>query len=162
MMRYPAYRYEKMQHHIFLSYSRKDSPVMYRIRDDLQADGLTIWTDDGIEPGSESWKFSIETAIKDAGCLVAILSPDSAESRRVRAELDFAEAQKKKVFLILVRGDVSNAVPFGYSSHQWIDLRQSNLYEPGMRKLADVVREHLHLDGQGAASTPVESIRSHM
>jgi hypothetical protein len=151
-----------MQHEIFLSYSRKDSDVMHRVRNDLRASGLTTWTDDGIDPGSESWKLSIETAIKNAGCLVAILSPDSAESRWVRAELDFAEAQKKKVFLLLVRGDASNAVPFGYSSHQWIDIRHSGLYEPGLRQLTDVIRQHLNIDGQGGAAQRAEPVRSHM
>lgn len=132
-----------MQHHVFLSYSRKDSSIMRRVRDDLRANGLTVWTDEGIEPGSDSWKMNIESAIKEAGCLVAILSPDSVDSRWVRAELDYAEAQRKKVYLILARGDESDAVPFGYAASQWMDIRQTGHYKPRILMLAKAIREYL-------------------
>jgi hypothetical protein len=131
-----------MQHHVFLSYSRKDAPIMQRVRGDLQAGGLRVWTDEGIEPGSESWKMSIETALRGSACLIAILSPDAANSRWVREELDFAEAHHKKVFLILARGEQDDAVPFGYSTHQWIDIRSESNHPIHMRQLIQAVREH--------------------
>lgn len=132
-----------MQHHVFLSYSRKDMDVMRRVHNDLNAEGLTVWTDEGIEPGSESWKQAIESAIKTCGCLVAILSPESGVSRWMRAELDYAEAQQKKVYLILARGEPDEVVPFGYTANQWIDIRQNGHYKPRILKLTHTIREHV-------------------
>jgi len=45
-----------MSHDIFISYSRRDTERMQQIRDGLRAAGLTMWTDEGIEPGTQSWK----------------------------------------------------------------------------------------------------------
>ncbi len=124
-----------MGHHIFLSYSRQNADIMQRLRDDFRAAGFTVWTDEGIDPGSASWKIEIEEAIHEAMCLVVIFSPGALASRWVRAELDYAEAQKKPIFAVLAEGDESNAVPFGYSSHQWIDLRTPDSYAPNFKLL---------------------------
>jgi hypothetical protein len=132
-----------MPHHVFLSYSRKDSDVMARIRDDFHASGLSVWTDQGIEPGTASWKRAIEEAILDAGSLVCILSPDAAESTWVRAELDFAELQGKPVFLILARGDERRSIPFGFASFQWIDIRQEARYSSGIQLLITTLNKHV-------------------
>jgi hypothetical protein len=37
------------------------------------------------------------------------------------------------VFTVLVRGDESNAVPFGLTGVQWIDMRMD--YDEGMKEL---------------------------
>ncbi len=132
-----------MQHHIFLSYSRKDADIMTRLRDDFRAAGLSVWTDEGIEPGTLSWKRTIEAAILGAGCLVCVLSPDAASSNWVRAELDFAELQGKPTFLILARGDERSAIPFGYASFQWVDLRADTAYAPGLMRLVMTIQRQL-------------------
>jgi hypothetical protein len=116
-----------MRHHIFLSYSRKDTAVMQQLRHDLNMAGLSIWTDEGIEPGTSSWKRAIESAILDAGCLVAILSPDASQSQWVRAELDFAELQGISIFPILARGEERTSIPFGFAASQNEPLFPSGL-----------------------------------
>lgn len=132
-----------MQHHIFLSYSRKDAEWMTRLRDDFRAAGLSVWTDEGIEPGTLSWKRTIEAAILGAGCLVCVLSPDASSSNWVRAELDFAELQGKPIFLILARGDERSAIPFGYASFQWVDVRADTGYAPGLMRLVMTIQRQL-------------------
>lgn len=112
---------------------------MQRVRDDLRNAGLTVWTDEGIEPGSPSWKMEIETAIENTGCIVVIFSPDAADSRWVRAELDFAETQKKPIYPILARGDEAQAVPFGFSTYQWIDVRDLDHYTLGIERLIEAI-----------------------
>ncbi|HRF95579.1 MAG TPA: toll/interleukin-1 receptor domain-containing protein, partial [Aggregatilineales bacterium] len=62
------------QHHVFLSYSRKDTAMMNRVRDNLRASGLTVWTDEGLEAGTPSWTRDIDNAIRNTGCLVVLLS----------------------------------------------------------------------------------------
>src|SRR4051794_34087489 len=114
-----------MQHHIFLSYSRKDADLMVRLRDDLKTSGFTVWEDTGIVAGTPSWKRAIENAIRNAVCLVCILSPDAALSDWVRAELDFAQLQNKQIFLVLARGSERDSIPFGFAASQWVDIRSA-------------------------------------
>jgi hypothetical protein len=130
-----------MAHDVFLSYGREDMPFMQQVEKALREAGLTIWTDRGIAPGSPSWKAEIEKAILDARCIVVLFSPDSAESRWVRAELDYADAQRKPIYPLLVRGDATKAVPFGFTSYQWIDVRDSAQLKAGLERLIAVLKD---------------------
>lgn len=129
------------RHQVFLSYSRKDLDVMMRVKSGLKEVGLTVWTDEGIEPGTTSWKRAIEDAILGAEVLIGILSPEAADSNWVRAELDFAELHGIRIFLLLARGDERSAVPFGFVTSQWIDLRPS--FPAGFDLLKKAVQKHL-------------------
>lgn len=129
-------------HDAFLSYSRRDSDVMRRVQGTLHTAGVRVWVDEqGLEPGTMSWKQAIQQAIEQASCLVVILSPDSKQSRWVQAELDYAESQSKKIFPILARGDKSSAVPFGYTMAQWVDIQTD--YDGEINKLVIAVRKFL-------------------
>ncbi|MBI5668534.1 MAG: toll/interleukin-1 receptor domain-containing protein [Chloroflexi bacterium] len=132
-----------MPQEIFLSYSRKDSAIMHRLRNDLRAAGFTVWTDEGIEPGTPSWKSEIENAIRACDCLVIIFSPDANNSRWVRAEIDFAETLNKPMFPLLARGDRTTSIPFGFSTYQWIDIRRPSDYDSGFQLLADAIQNRL-------------------
>src|SRR5689334_5646430 len=94
-----------MQYAVFLSYSRKDSETMSRVRDDLRAVGLRVWTDESLEPGTEVWELEIEKAIRGAHSLVVLLSPDSHDSEWVRNEITLADALNRRIFPMLLRGD---------------------------------------------------------
>ncbi|MCC6896652.1 MAG: PD40 domain-containing protein [Anaerolineae bacterium] len=118
--------------------------MMHRIRDAMQAEGMKIWTDEGIEPGTPLWKDTIEQAIESAGCIVVILSPDSKQSIWVKRELDYGQAQQRHTFAVLVAGDERNAVPFSLIGSQYIDLR-TNL-DAGVQKLVSAVSRHLDVE----------------
>jgi len=92
-----------------------------------------VWTDEGIEPGTLSWKEAIEHAIRETGILVVLLSPTANESVWVQREIDYAETQEKSILPILVKGKPKSAVPFALAGSQFIDLR--NNYENGIKKL---------------------------
>src|SRR5437868_5361640 len=146
-----------MPHDIFISYSHQDAAWMTRLSDDLRATGLTIWSDISLNPGTESWRKSIEDAIDEAGCLVVIFSPDAKESKWVTAELDYAITQRKPIFPVLARGDEHDAVPFGFSTAQWIDIRESSRYPLEIPKLAEAVRSRdipAHVAGHARSVTP--------
>ena len=66
-----------MDSHIFLSYSRKDKKTMKRVRLELEQRGVVVWTDEGLVPGTESWKREIEKAIQSSQGIVVLLSPHS-------------------------------------------------------------------------------------
>ena len=135
---------------VFISYSRRDRATMRTVRDKLVAAGFTVWSDENLEPGSPSWKHDVQEAIENAGCMVAILSPDAKDSEWVSEELNYARICKLRVFTVLVRGDESNAIPFGLTGVQWVDMRGD--YDEGMKELMQqsaleqlvgAVREHL-------------------
>jgi nucleotide-binding universal stress UspA family protein len=129
-------------HDVFLSYSRADNEMMRRVYASLQAGGVRVWMDqEELEPGTPSWKRAIQHAIDESAAVVVLLSPDAKSSKWVEAELDYAEGQQKKIFPLLVRGDKSSAVPFGYTMAQWLDVQYG--YDAALEKLVLALRKHV-------------------
>lgn len=128
-----------MQHHVFLSYSHKDMEAMRRVRDDLRAEGLAVWNDENLTPGTPSWKNAIEKAIENTGCLVVILSPDAKESEWIEREMDYARACRIPILPVLAWGDERSAIPFELINVQLVDIRTD--YETGIRHLVATVRD---------------------
>lgn len=129
-----------MTHDVFISYSHQDSESMAQVRNFLRENGLDVWTDEGIEPGTSSWKQAIENALLNTKSLIVLFSPDSTDSKWVRSELDFAELHKVQIFSLLVRGEEVDSVPFGYATHQWIDFRESNERQVALERLLAVIQ----------------------
>jgi DNA-binding response OmpR family regulator len=129
-------------YHVFISYSRKDVAIMQRLCEDLRAAGLKVWVDeDYLELGTMTWERAVGQAIRNAGCVVAIMTPDAEESIWVGRELAMAEAIHKRIFPILARGNEEDAIPFRLMSHQWVDGRHN--HEEAVTKLAEAVKKHL-------------------
>lgn len=128
-----------MSHDIFISYSRRDTERMQQVRDTLLDAGLTVWTDEGITPGTESWKRSISDAITGCTSVVVLFSPDAAQSTWVNRELDFAELHNKKIYPLLVRGDEKASLPFGYTTFQFIDIRSDGTVVNGLQDLISIL-----------------------
>jgi len=135
-------------YHVFLSYSRKDTETMCRVRDDLRTEGLGVWTDENLAIGTQQWKDAIEDAIENAGCLVVILSPDAKQSVWVDRELEYARSQQVSIFSVLARGDSGNAIPIELVSDQWADIRID--YARGFQELLESVCRHLGVEGLSA------------
>lgn len=141
---------EPIRYDVFVSYSRKDRDNMHLIRAALLTSGLTVWSDESLEPGTPHWKQDVQLAIEGAGCVVAILSPDAKTSEWVGEELSYARIRKLRIFTVLVRGDESNAIPFGLTGVQWIDMRSDYQQEitplvqqAAVQQLVLAVQEHL-------------------
>jgi hypothetical protein len=142
-----------MSHDIFVSYSRRDTERMVQISERLRSAGFKVWTDEGIEPGTESWKQALSSAIKDCKIVVVLFSPDSAESTWVHRELDFAELHKKKIYPLLLRGEPAQSIPFGYTTFQFIDIRHDHSVQEGIQELINTL--HKHIDST-TTSAPVQ------
>jgi len=82
------------EHHVFLSYSRSDAAMMHRVAEDLRREGFQIWNDEQLEPGTDSWKTAIQTALENSATVVVLLSPDAKKSEWIERELDYARAQQ--------------------------------------------------------------------
>lgn len=85
-------------HHIFLSYSRKDAGLMHKVRDVLTSEGLSAWTDEGIDPGTPLWDTAIEAALKNSVCMVVILTPNAINAKGLRDEIHYAIIHNIRIF----------------------------------------------------------------
>ncbi len=132
------------KYNVFLSYSRKDFDIMARVRDDLRAGGLTVWTDEYLELETPTWEQDFVEAVKISQCCVVILSPDANGSEVVEKQLKQVEAQGLRIFPVIGRGDEWSAIPKQFIGKQMIDVRAN--HEARMQRLIELIRIHLHID----------------
>lgn len=109
---------------VFLSYSRKDEAIMRQVQDSLRGAGLSVWIDEGLEPGTVGWQEAIAEAIDQAQVMVVLLSPASTQSPWVKNEISFAQSRGKRICPVLVAGDTGHSVPIGLINVQWVDGRE--------------------------------------
>lgn len=87
--------YKGNEPYIFISYSHKDSSIVYPIIELLIKKGFRVWFDTGIEAGTE-WPEYIAEHIDKCDCFISFISANSLESHNCRREIHFAiELQKK-------------------------------------------------------------------
>lgn len=127
------------QHHVFLSYSRRDLAMMQRVRDTLRAGGLDVWTDDNLEPGTPSWQDAIQTALESSKSIVVILSPDSKQSEWVKRELNYASTFDLRIFPVLASGSDKESIPLLLVGAQYVDLRKA--VDQGLEQLRRAVHQ---------------------
>jgi hypothetical protein len=149
-----------IRYHVFLSYIMEDADVMWRVYHDLQVEGLQVWIDQtNLEPGTLAWDRAIEDAIVNSGCLVVILSPSARTSEWVREELHYAKILNKRIFPLLASGEAHNAIPFGFSTAQYTDIRDESHYKDGIKKLIAAICKNLGLESSSARKERVTQER---
>ncbi|MFN8465736.1 MAG: TIR domain-containing protein [Caldilineaceae bacterium] len=135
---------------IFLSYSHYDKPRAWRIKSDLEQAGFTVWTDEGLAPGTQDWPDAIEGAVKRSKCMVVAMSPRAKASRWVRIEVDLALDWERPLFPVLLEGERKDAVLTSLRDLQYADVHTD--YTGGMeRQLLPALRGLL---GAGSATPP--------
>lgn len=75
--------------YLFVSYSHKDSALVYPEIERLHQLGFRIWYDEGIDPGNE-WPDEVAKALDLSSFFLVFVSPRSVESKNVRNEINFA------------------------------------------------------------------------
>ena len=74
--------------HAFLSYSRKDSHIVDRIRHTLERAEIPVWLDtEQLVPGTPNWEVAITEALDEAFALILVASPDAKASPYVQGEI---------------------------------------------------------------------------
>jgi TIR domain-containing protein len=127
---------------IFLSYSRRNRDIMERVVTWLRARGFKVWVDnERLTPGTPIWEAEIESAIASARAAVVLLSPEAKKSQWVRAEIEYAKKNNKRVYPVLIAGDVLSSVPLGLLSHQFVDLQKDE--ERGLEELGRALSSYL-------------------
>src|SRR3954451_7916396 len=94
---------------IFISYDSADRPIAQRFADALEGHGWTVWWDREI-PLGKAFDQVIEEQLNAAGCVIALWSKASAQSRWVKTEAA-AAAERDRLLPVLIE-DV--AIPFEF------------------------------------------------
>jgi hypothetical protein len=123
-----------MQHHIFLSYSPKDTDIMQRVRDSLLAAGLTVQTADEASD-------NVDSIIQNSDCCVVILSPESNGDESIEDHFESARLSNLKIFPVIGRGDEWSAIPKAFIGTQIIDVRAN--HDARMARLIGLIKTHL-------------------
>jgi tetratricopeptide (TPR) repeat protein len=108
---------------IFLSYCQADIEVMLQVRGRLEGAGLSVWTDEDLEPGTINWQSEVERAIKEVLAMVIILSPEANSSEWLSHELTFSSMVGIPIYPLLARGEVKESVPLQLVTYQIVDIR---------------------------------------
>ena len=124
---------------IFLSYSRTDIEVMVQVRSKLEGAGLSVWTDEDLEPGTINWQSEIERVIKEVMAMVIILSPEAKSSEWLGRELTFSSMVGIPIYPLLARGDVKDSVPLQLVTYNIVDIREDVVQ--GINQLVKELRD---------------------
>lgn len=88
--------------HVFISYSRRDSEVVWQIVSQLAKEGIQTWLDrEPVQPG-KPWRKQIIESIDTADAFVLFLSPDSAASDINLKELILAKEASQSLLLAVM------------------------------------------------------------
>ena len=88
-----------MSDYIFISYSHKDSQRLHPLIKRMMDDGISIWYDNGIDPGTE-WDENIAMHLRECSGIIAFLSDNYLESENCRDELNYARDLGKERLII--------------------------------------------------------------
>jgi len=121
---------------VFLSYAREDAARAQQIAEGLEAEGVDVFWDNEIPPGS-TWADYIESKLTQCKALIVLWSEHSTKSQWVREE---ARLGRDKGVLIPVMIDASTP-PFGFGELQAANLTdwQGQRDHASWRRFADAV-----------------------
>ncbi|HMW24610.1 MAG TPA: toll/interleukin-1 receptor domain-containing protein, partial [Burkholderiaceae bacterium] len=134
---------------VFVSYKRDDEARAGRLVRALQAQGLEVWWDRGLQAG-ESWRAQIEAELAAARCVVVLWTRHSVgpEGGFVKDEATRGLRRRALVQVLLDRVEL----PVGFGEEQAIDLigwgegLRRSARDPFVLDLAAAIRAKL--DGQ--------------
>ena len=97
--------YEGEDPYIFISYSHKDSDLVFPLINQLNSKGYRIWLDKGLNGGDE-FHAQICRHIKNASAVIVFLSPYSNKSRYIAKEIDVAFKNSKPIVPVFLKETV--------------------------------------------------------
>lgn len=126
-----------MSKEIFISYSRRDQEFVTRLAADLNERVADVWFDQSAIQVGQKWHEEIMEGVHACKAFVLVLSPDAAESRYVREEVNKALELGKVIIPVLYRpvkltGELEALV----HETQFLDLR-SGSYADNFQILVD-------------------------
>lgn len=93
---------------VFISYAAADRPWFEKLKTALQSHGLTVWSDNQIQPG-QNWAERIEQAVRQAEAIVLLIASqataDQQQSRTWQAALEAVWSDESKRMIPFLLGD---------------------------------------------------------
>jgi hypothetical protein len=143
-MKPPVEAYTGKDPYVFVSYSHKDSNIVYKAIEQLCAEYFRIWYDEGIEPG-RIWKDVLEQKIKGSHCVLAFISPEAMSSSHVIRELNLTKLFGKWILPVyLTQTNLPESISEYVSSFQAMNLEtaeSSGRWTKLIEALPDKTRE---------------------
>ena len=116
-------------HNIFISYSRRDKDVVFRLKDEIErvTGRGSCWIDlAGIESDKEFVDVIIE-AIDQAETFLFMYSRHSDASEWTRKEVEYAQSEMKRIVFVRIDSEpLSKYYRFQFSGHDIIDLQDKD------------------------------------
>lgn len=121
---------------IFLSYATSDRVVADQVEEYLRQNGFDVFRDlTSIQAGT-NWDIAIEQALRDADCMVLLLSPSSMPYRReVHREWFFYDQARKPIYPVLIAKCDLHSRLYAYN---YIDARRD--LQEALKKLVQQLR----------------------
>jgi len=104
---------------VFVSYKQEDRARAARVVHALEAEGLTVWWDQHIEPGAH-WRESITQALATAKCVIVLWTEISVQSQGRFVHDEASHADRRGVYLPARLDQVD--LPLGFGQQQCISL----------------------------------------
>jgi WD40 repeat protein len=133
---------------VFISYSRKDTAIVRRVFETLEARQLRAWVDwEGIPPSAQWWG-EIQAAIEGAEAFIFVMSPESLASKVCQDEVRHAVKHNKRLIPLLYRElepatHPEAAIPPVLARINWIYIRDSDDFAEASGKLFQAIETDL-------------------
>src|SRR5512141_1132332 len=105
--------------YIFIGYSHEDSDFAEHLETLLHEQGFETWRDNKLVVG-EQWRQAILKAVESCAAMVIVMSHRSEKSMEVMREFLHADLYGKRIFPILIDGDIWPIL----SGRQYEDMRK--------------------------------------
>lgn len=124
------------KHDIFISYSRKDSEIVYQVVQKLESAGFSIWIDkNGVESG-DAFKGVIVKAIENCRAVVFFSSITANSSPWITKEISVAIYEKKRIIPVHLDDCKYNSeIKFDLINLDYIEMTDPQQIEDGTQRL---------------------------
>lgn len=134
---------------VFISYSHHDRDFVNQLTQGLEAEGITVWSDRSIQPGS-SWTEEIEKGLEQSPHILLIVSQESLNSPWINFEIGFALSKAAKspdtlVIPVLTQNIDIHSLPFSTKNRILVNAANMNPTEVGSElavKLHQILTDH--------------------
>ena len=113
---------QRSSNHFFISYSHEDKVFAQALFAAFVRYNIPVWMDEMIGHGHK-WQLVLQKKIGTCKGLILIMSENSHRSLWVQNEVAFAQSKKKKIFPLLLDGEV----PLSVAAIQYIDVTNRKL-----------------------------------
>ena len=127
----------------FVSYARKDTPLVRNICQALEADGIDLWVDWEDIPPSAEWPHEIQSGIEAAHTFLFFVSRDSVAREWCLKELSIAVELGKRLVRLECSDVESKLIPAALQHLQWIPFRETDPFDQSVKLLKKIINNDL-------------------